>query len=154
MKTIVVAIIIVIGLTACDFFDIPEPDAHLRKQAIFTAENSENQRLDLYVRMPIDGYWTPAQFDIDGVFTTTVKYIQASEEDNIRPLADYKHQHIGFISDSKQYIYNNYFCDSINFDTEWYSNLISVDDGGNCFFQSVYDVAEQEIISLSINGEG
>ncbi len=152
MKLVFVPIILLLGLTACSF-DIPEPDAYLRKQRIFSAEDATKQRLEQYVSMPFDSYWTPTQLELDRIFAKTVIYIETTEKDNIKPLASYRHQHFGYISDGKQYIYNNYFCESYDIDTEWYSSFISVDDGGNCFFQSIYDVTEQEIISLYINGE-
>ena len=153
MKLILVSIILLLGMTSCDI-DIPEPDANLRKQVIFSAQSAEEQNLAVLVNTPVKGYWSPSEFEINSMFVTLVKYLQFTGEDQIiGALDNYRHQHFGYISEDKQYIYNNYFCDNFDTDIDWRTNFISVDDGGNCFFQAIFDVAEQEIISLTINGE-
>jgi len=153
MKMILTLIILLLSITACDI-DIPEPDAYLRKQVIFSVESAEEQNLGIYVNTPVTGYWKPSENEINDVFVTLVKYLQStSENQNIGKLENYRHQHFGYLSADKKYIYNNYFCDDFDTAIEWRTNFISVDDGGNCFFQAIFDVDTQEIISLYINGE-
>lgn len=153
MKMIVALIIMLLGLTTCDI-DIPEPDAYLRKQVVFSAQRAEEQNLGIFTNTPINGYWNPSEIEINDMFVTLVKYLQSTDEDqNIGNLENYRHQHFGYISADKQYIYNNYFCDNFDTDVEWRTTFISVSDGGNCFFQAIFDVSNQEIINLYINGE-
>jgi hypothetical protein len=48
-------------------------------------------------------------------------------------------------------ILGNFFCDSAGVD--WRENLVSIEDGGDCYFQVEYDVDRGFFILLLVNGE-
>ena len=154
MKLKLLLVILVLGVAGCDRFefDIPEPDAHLRQQVIFSARSAEEQNLGIVTGESVDSYWTPSEFDVNAMFVALIQHLQATGETEIRENYDtYQHQHFGYVVDGRQYIYGNYFCN--DFGMDWQSSFISVNDGGDCFFQAIYDISANEIIELFINGE-
>jgi hypothetical protein len=47
-------------------------------------------------------------------------------------------------------VYINCFCDS--WDSDWKTDLIMVDDGGNCFFQLKINISQKKYYDLMVNG--
>jgi hypothetical protein len=66
-------------------------------------------------------------------------------------LKAYKRQYFGFTSGSKRQIYVNAFCSELD---DLKKRIVMVKDGGDCFFQAIYDESSKAIVRLSINGEG
>lgn len=150
MKLKFLLFVLIVSISACGYFDIPEPDAYLRQQVIFSAQTAEAQNLGVFVGN-VDSYWTPTESNINAMFVALIQYLEATRETEIRENYDsYQHQHFGYIMDGQQYIYGNYFCDS--FGVDWRNTFVAVDDGGSCFFQAIYDVSANEITQVYING--
>jgi hypothetical protein len=65
-------------------------------------------------------------------------------------LSKYKRQYLGFVLNGQKKIFINFFCDPFNID--WKRQLVSVFDGGDCFFRVTYDVASGTFSDLRLNG--
>ena len=65
--------------------------------------------------------------------------------------ATYKRQYIGFVRTNEQLIYANFMCDTFD-ESSWKTGPLIVDDGGDCFFQVVYNPTSQTFSDLLING--
>lgn len=104
-----------------------------------------------------DSYWTPTEDDVLTLEAKLPAYLKIKiGADHYAyglwdKLAGYKRQYVGYVLDGEQFIYTNYFCDSFN-DDAWKTQLLMVMDGGECFFQVQYQLANQSFVSLSING--
>jgi hypothetical protein len=64
-------------------------------------------------------------------------------------LARYKRQYVGIVVDGHKRIYCNFYCGKESLSDK----PISVEDGGDCFFQVEYDIKDRTIYNLMINGE-
>ncbi|MBX3064896.1 MAG: hypothetical protein KF726_18080 [Anaerolineae bacterium] len=104
-----------------------------------------------------DGYWMPDTADVLALESALPAYLdqQAAAGRDVEGVAaklpDYKRQYIGFIAGGEKMLYANYFCDAFD-DDRWLHDWLYVMDGGNCFFQVVYQVSSGEFRYLSING--
>ena len=58
---------------------------------------------------------------------------------------------VGRVGRVDQIIFGNFFCSYQGFD--WQTNLLFVEDGGDCFFQVEYDVSNGAFIAIWVNGE-
>jgi uncharacterized protein YceK len=104
-----------------------------------------------------DSYWTPTEDDVLTLEEKLPAYLQSK----LKPehyaygvwdkLPDYKRQYVGFVIDGNKAIYASYFCDAYDSDA-WKTQLLMVMDGGECFFQIIYDVEKQTFRQLAING--
>lgn len=66
-------------------------------------------------------------------------------------LSDYKRQYYGFERAGQRLIHANFFCD--DWGADWHHTPIFVLDGGDCYFQVVYNSQTNTFVSLCINGE-
>ncbi|MCC6993748.1 MAG: hypothetical protein IT370_03860 [Deltaproteobacteria bacterium] len=62
----------------------------------------------------------------------------------------YKSQWVGFMVGTRRLLYGNFFCD--DFGHAWKTSPLSVDDGGDCFLQVVFEPATDAFFQLMING--
>jgi len=128
---------------------------------IFNADglNPNDVKYFIYVkdnRNP-DSYWTPTEADVLALEAKLPAYLKTKiSADHYAyglwdKLTNYRRQYVGYVIDGERFIYVNYFCDSFN-DDAWKTQLMMVMDGGECFFQVQYQLADQTFVSLSING--
>lgn len=76
---------------------------------------------------------------------------QLKDNTNIRDLAEYKIQFIGYLNEAgEKILLANYFCN--HSDVDWENTWIGVDGGGNCFFEVKVNLDKKEVFDLSING--
>jgi len=56
---------------------------------------------------------------------------------------------------NEKIVWSNFFCSSFynNSSVNYLEELISVDDGGNCYFNVKVNLEKEEIFDLIINGE-
>jgi hypothetical protein len=66
-------------------------------------------------------------------------------------LAKYRRQYIGVTRSGRKVIFVNFFCDA--FDADWKTRPVVVDDGGDCFFNLLYDPVSSTFSGLQINGD-
>ncbi|KSA14159.1 hypothetical protein [Maribacter dokdonensis] len=67
-------------------------------------------------------------------------------------LDGFKRQYVPVINDKGQKeVWINFFCDDFGIEY-WKTDLVQVDDGGNCFFNLKINLETKEYYELSING--
>lgn len=80
-------------------------------------------------------------------------YLREAAPDLLLDLDSYGRQYAGATGeDGRRLIFANFFCDPESWDN-WRTQLLIVMDGGDCYFQVLYDPAARTFVSLSINGE-
>lgn len=67
-------------------------------------------------------------------------------------IKNYKVQFLPGTINNEKWVYANCFCDS--FGSDWKKDLISVDDGGKCYFQVRLNLTKGEYADFMINGIG
>ena len=105
----------------------------------------------------VDGYWTPTEDEIKELEDKLVDYLQQNaDEFNQQPpiwerVDGYKRQYIGVQSDGVKMVYGNYFCSDHSL--AWQEELLDFLDGGECYFQILYDAQSEQFMRLAVNGE-
>ena len=90
----------------------------------------------------VDSYWTPTVDDV-----TAAENAIAAEQGEL----EHMRQYVGFLENGEQKIYINGFCDA--FHMNWQTEPVFVDDGGECYFNAVYNTETYELESFNFNGE-
>lgn len=90
-----------------------------------------------------DEPWTPT---VDNVISAE----QAIAEEQ-GDLPDHRRQYAGYIEDGDHMIFVNGFCD--DFGQDWEREPIIVMDGGECFFNAVYNVDSATLEWFTFNGD-
>jgi hypothetical protein len=103
----------------------------------------------------LDGpFWTPTQADILQLEKRFPAFLRSSKASacKLLPWNNYKHirQYFGFSRNQMKLIYINGFCD--DFSTEWKEHLVFALDGGDCFYQAVYDPTAGGFLECYVNG--
>ena len=121
------------------------------------AEETMHRGAWLAQNRTVDGYWAPSADDIKELEKNLVEYLrQNADEFNQQPpvwerLDEYQRQYIGVISNKDKIIYGSYFCS--NSGLPWQQELLEFSDGGECYFQILYDKDRGQFIVLRVNGE-
>lgn len=119
---------------------------------IIDADIVELDSVQFYISN-FESLWTPTQNNILQLEAGLAAYLQQNaepEQERIwQELADYKRQYVGITQDGQEKIYANFFCEGDNSDTM----LVFVLDGGDCYFQVLYTVENDQFSYLSVNGE-
>lgn len=100
-----------------------------------------------------DGPWTPSKADIITLEEQLPGFLQEEYPALWQKLDDYARQYWGTITpDGNRAVYASFFCDA---DTAgyWRTNYVMGIDGGDCYFQALYDVEDGIFVWLAINGE-
>jgi hypothetical protein len=126
---------------------------------IFSQSKAEQIYVD--VSLPSDanfeGYWTPTMGDILDIEARLGDFLQQNADQFFlhptvwEQLNEYHRQYVGLMVDGKRLIYGNFFCTDMG--TDWTQDWVVVLDGGDCFFQTTYDVESGTFIRLRVNGE-
>ncbi len=123
---------------------------------VISQEQAEEMGLGAWL-VESDGFWTPAEDDITILEEKIADYLSQNatlfnyQEPVWERLGEYQRQFIGLQRDGNNLIYGNYFCDNLG--KNWRQEFISVEDGGNCYFQVEYDVQRGTFKMLMVNGE-
>jgi hypothetical protein len=100
-------------------------------------------------------FWTPTRADVLSMERKIEAYLKkaaARRSPNLwSKLPAYKRQYAGVVRNGRKIIFTNFFCESLN--TDWKTTAIAVADGGDCFFNVLYDTASATFSDLQINGE-
>jgi len=99
--------------------------------------------------------WTPDRADVlklEKRIESFVKKAAAKRSPNLwTKLATYKRQYIGIMRNGRKVIFANFFCEA--FSINWKAVPVAVEDGGDCFFNVLYDPASAAFSDFRINGE-
>ena len=127
-------------------------------RAIFTAEVA----LKKWVRYRgSTAFWTPSLSDALALEKALPDYLRRhlSRQDRLasdkkEPLWERakrsKRQYVGVHLEGRRIVYANLFCEA--FGSDWRSERVDVDDGGDCYFQVEYDVDKATFANLMVNG--
>ncbi len=104
------------------------------------------------------GFFRPTLADVQRVHAELDGFLGASR--SARALSpdlhvryrDYFSQWAGALQSGHRVLHGNYFCR--DFGMDWKTQPIGVDDGGDCFFQVIYDLDASTFTSLQVNGNG
>ena len=121
---------------------------------IFDAAIAAESGLQFEFNDQIDEYGTPTEDQVLALEAGLAPYLQGAlpDSDVWGKLDTYRRQYFGLTFDGGDpLIYANYFC-SDNFDN-WQEAYVSVEDGGDCFFQLFYDPAANLFSDVRVNGE-
>ena len=66
----------------------------------------------------------------------------------------YNRQYIPFIKDGKKQVWVNCFCDGVEHFPNWKKQVITVYDGGGCYFNVLINLEEKKYSQLYVNGIG
>jgi hypothetical protein len=124
---------------------------------IFVGENAEGAGVAFDFSEPIIDYWTPTEADVAALEAGLPTFLESEippDHYNRRILERlylYKRQYFGLTLEAGQpVIYANFFCvDEFDY---WLESLVFVMDGGECFFQLLYDPATDSFSRLRVNG--
>jgi hypothetical protein len=101
------------------------------------------------------GAWTPGRSSVLKLEERIEAYLKKAAAKRSpalwSKLAKYKRQYVGVMRNGRKVIFINFFCDAFNAD--WKNNPVAVDDGGDCFFNLLYDPDSYAFSDLQINGE-
>lgn len=99
--------------------------------------------------------WTPSEADIATFEAQLAAYLQEPYPDLWQKSAGYARQYWGTATeDGRRAIYANFFCDDHGMvsDYDWRAKLVQIDDGGDCYFQTLFDIENGSFEWLVING--
>lgn len=97
--------------------------------------------------------WTPSEADVMALEEQLTGYLQDGHPALLQKLESYTRQYWGTITpDGSRAVYANFFCDAGRLD-QWRTDLVMVLDGGDCYFQTLYDIEDNVFVWLAINGE-
>ena len=105
----------------------------------------------------IEDYWTPTEGDVLLLEENLPAFLQENSRSFRREppvweqLDSYKRQYAGLVIHGRKIIYGNFFCSDPG--TDWKKEWIFVMDGGDCFFQLQFDMADSTFRGLMVNGD-
>ena len=103
------------------------------------------------------GYWLPDAGLIAELEAGLSGYLRSVDDERANALAGkveaYARQYAGLVVDGRAVVYVNALCESTSDDGRWTSELVVVEDGGDCYFQVWWEPATGEFRELHINGE-
>lgn len=150
-KLTIILSLLTFFFTACDGMsaraDLVESDSF--QGMIFTAEQIESD--EHWPRN--DDPWTPSEVDVLALEEKLPGFLREEHPVLWQKLETYARQYWGTATpDGKRAVYANFFCDAGNLD-QWRTSFVMGIDGGDCYFQTIYDVENGTFIWLAINGE-
>jgi hypothetical protein len=92
---------------------------------------------------------------IDRLVSRAVREYNSKQKANrqIKDLGKYKFQYIPVYNKAgAKEVWVNAFCDA--FETDWQTEIVTVDDGGNCYFNLKINFSSQSFYDFQVNGEG
>ena len=104
----------------------------------------------------ITGWWMPTVDDVRAMEAGLVDYLISQGEAPFwgEPVWDtlggYHRQYGGILINDQPMLYTSFFCN--NFGMDWAQGWLVVEDGGACFFGTLYDVTSGKFVELTVNG--
>lgn len=127
---------------------------------LFSAEQAEEMGIGGWAAGGgrVTEYWTPSEGDVRALEAGLASFLQENSGSFSAQgvpvwerLDEYTRQYAGIVLDGKRVIYANYFCNTAGMD--WKKNFVLVMDGGECYFQLMYDPGSGAYFDLRVNGE-
>ncbi len=108
---------------------------------IVTQEDAATFLQSLGFDLADDAYWQPALADVETA--EAALEAEAGELDHMR-------QYVGFIEDGDRKILINGFCDALG--NDWREQPVLVVDGGDCFFETIFNADRGQLEQFRFNG--
>lgn len=130
---------------------------------IFSADEARGQRLEVLISADTARFWSPTANDVARMeaqllpaLLTDARLSDGIGIRRVRPLEEalpaYTRQYFGYLTtDGEAVIYTGFYCNTPI--AELTSHWLHVYDGGDCFFQIHYNVANEQYFDLQVNGE-
>jgi hypothetical protein len=126
---------------------------------------SKAQALSMYQKGALPStlkppFWAPTAVEASQAEDAVLAHLRSSKRYSrsrmVRMYDDYRHQYIGYTSHGRRCIYLNAFprSDYPHLGKAWRERLISVQDGGESFFQVLIDFESRKVLEVRVNGEG
>jgi hypothetical protein len=154
----ILIVILFCGVIACSLAGCAAP-ASTDTWAVIPEGRAEEMGIGTWLLngAEIEGYWTPTAGDIRLLEENLASFLQANATSFRREppvwerLENYKRQYAGLVMNGKRVIYGNFFCSEP--EPGWKEEWLFVMDGGDCFFQLQFDVANSTFSGLTVNGD-
>ena len=162
----VLLLLVVVAVSGCSLLDLfarNDPYRNVRittdtfDGVIFNSRNTERTSVQFEFNDPIMDYWTPNEEQVLRLEAGLVDFLESEiAPDDFRygfwdSLSEYRRQYFGIMfQEDETLIFANYFCD-VGYG-DWLKDHIMVIDGGECFFQVLYDPWTDTFLQLRING--
>ncbi|MGB6973300.1 MAG: hypothetical protein WBD67_01320 [Terracidiphilus sp.] len=106
----------------------------------------------------IQGAWQPSEAQMQRLKAglsqvSSLRSVNSPPNVKIANPEKYFRQYLAVVRAGKKLIYVNAFCSAEDL-PYWHSHLVTVMDGGDCFWQAWYDPITEKFFDLSINGRG
>lgn len=99
-----------------------------------------------------DDAWTPSVADVAAAEAKLTSYLRSRGRGQLAERSrEYQRQYFGFVQGDVRLLMINFFCDPL--ETDWRNAAVSIDDGGDCYFQALYDINLGSFTALYVNGE-
>jgi hypothetical protein len=102
-----------------------------------------------------DDPWTPSEADIFTLEEQLPGFLEEPYPNLWQQLERYTRQYWGTVTpEGNRAIYVNFLCDAERMSSyiDWRTDRVEVMDGGDCYFQTLYDVEDGTFVWLAING--
>src|SRR5215203_2020993 len=100
-----------------------------------------------------NSFWVPTKAQILEAEEAIEQYLKdkppTRSPELWQKLTSYKRQYVGIVVDGHKRIYCNFYCGKESLSDK----PISIEDGGDCFFQVEYDIEDTTIYNLMVNGK-
>jgi plastocyanin len=161
LRTVPVLLVALTLLAACgddggsnqdedEAFDPPSTTEEVETElpedvAVFSPDDEETDVLGDEVT------WTPTAADVAVVEEALEAHIEENPDLEIEGgLGATQRQYVG-TGDDGDIVSVNALCEAYGF-YDWEEELISVSDGGSCFWQATYSLDDEEFVTFSVNG--
>ena len=112
---------------------------------------TEIEEIEIILKQCIAAYNPGRQLQFDTISKAHPEY-NLKVDNFVINLPRYKRQYIAVINSAGQKeVWVNCFCQ--HFDTNWRTEILMVEDGGNCYFNLTINLATKTYSKLSVNGE-
>lgn len=98
---------------------------------------------------PVTGYWLPGERWLTRAEDAVLREAKTIPDEERQPMISGYRQYAGYIVNGERKIFINSMCTEFD---GWRSSGILVMDGGNCFWNAVYNVDTDEVELLIVNG--
>ncbi|MCA9919388.1 MAG: hypothetical protein KC445_15620 [Anaerolineales bacterium] len=106
---------------------------------------------------PADNFWTPTETDVANFEAGLVPFLQENSGGQwdtaalLARLPEYTRQYFGIVQNDEELLVVNMFCDGE--DHDWLNMPVVVADGGNCYWQIIFNADANTFLSIYVNGE-
>lgn len=100
----------------------------------------------------VASFWAPTETQLDALEARLIAFLGLHESDeSLPPGTSYHRQYLGFVKDSRRYIYGSFYPSRGKMTKAERDNPVRVCDGGPAFWGVVYDLESGRFSDLVVN---